>query len=138
MDGKSEGGKSEGGKSKDGRGFGIIDEEPDSGRRLCFCSLPANITQAWTDKNPCRRFYSCPRFMLGDECNYFSWFDEEEGTKWQRRDLIEARDEIRQKTRVIEQLIKEISEMKSNLETKETVNDENEDEIVRKFEEFYV
>ncbi|KAF2586458.1 hypothetical protein F2Q70_00036831 [Brassica cretica] len=78
------------------------------------------------------------RILLGDECNYFSWFDEEEGTKWQRRDLIEARDEIRQKTRVIEQLIKEISEMKSNLETKETVNDENEDEIVRKFEEFYV
>ncbi|KAF3531651.1 hypothetical protein DY000_02042093 [Brassica cretica] len=77
-------------------------------------------------------------WQLGDECNYFSWFDEEEGTKWQRRDLIEARDEIRQKTRVIEQLIKTISEMKSNLETKETVNDENEDEIVRKFEEFYV
>ncbi|KAF3503930.1 hypothetical protein F2Q69_00041068 [Brassica cretica] len=63
----------------------------------------------------------------------------EEGTKWQRRALmIEARDEIKQKTRVIEQLIKTISEMKINLETKETVNDENEDEIVRKFEEFYV
>ncbi|KAH0857489.1 hypothetical protein HID58_085750, partial [Brassica napus] len=62
-----------------------------------------------------------------------------EGTKWQRRALmIEARDEIKQKTRVIEQLIKTISEKKINLETKETVNDENEDEIVRKFEEFYV
>ena len=52
--------------------------------------------------------------------------------------MIEARDEIKQKTRVIEQLIKTISEKKINLETKETVNDENEDEIVRKFEEFYV
>ncbi|CAG7906285.1 unnamed protein product [Brassica rapa] len=62
----------------------------------------------------------------------------EEGTKWQRRALIEARDEIRQKTRVIEQLIKTISEMKSNLENKETVDDDNDDEIVRKFEEFYV
>ncbi|KAG5382925.1 hypothetical protein IGI04_034395 [Brassica rapa subsp. trilocularis] len=77
-------------------------------------------------------------WQLGDECNYSSWFDEEEGTKWQRRALIEAHDEIRQKTRVIEQLIKTISKMKSNLETKETVDDENEDEIVRKFKEFYV
>ncbi|KAF2602962.1 hypothetical protein F2Q70_00027245 [Brassica cretica] len=75
---------------------------------------------------------------LGDECNYFSWFDEEEGTKWQRRALIEARDEIRQKTRVIEQLIKSISEMKSNLENKEIVDDDNDDGVVRKFEEFYV
>ena len=60
------------------------------------------------------------------------------GTKWQRRALIEARDEIRQKTRVIEQLIKSISEMKSNLENKETVDDDNDDGVVRKFEEFYV
>ena len=74
-------------------------------------------------------------WQLGDECNYFSLVDEEEGTKWQRRALIEARDE---KTRVIEQLIKTISEMKSNLENKETVDDDNDDEIVRKFEEFYV
>ena len=78
-------------------------------------------------------------WQLGDHCKYFSLYDEEEGTKWQRRALmIEARDEIKQKTRVIEQLIKTISEKKINLETKETVNDENEDEIVRKFEEFYV
>uniref|UniRef100_M4EH71 Uncharacterized protein n=1 Tax=Brassica campestris TaxID=3711 RepID=M4EH71_BRACM len=75
---------------------------------------------------------------LGDECNYFSLVDEEEGTKWQRRALIEAQDEIRQKTRVIEQLIITISEMKNNLENKETVDDDNDDEIVRKFEEFYV
>ncbi|CAF1840002.1 unnamed protein product [Brassica napus] len=43
---------------------------------------------------------------LGDHCKYFSWYDEEEGTKWQRRALLEARDEIRKKDRVIEQLQK--------------------------------
>ena len=59
-------------------------------------------------------------WQLGDECKYFSWFDEEESTKWQKRVLIEASDEIQEKNRVIEQLNKTISEMKSNLEKKES------------------
>lgn len=52
--------------------------------------------------------------------------------------MLHARDEIREKTRVIEQLTQTISEMKSNFENKGTAHDENEDEIVRKFEEFYL
>ncbi|KAL0678194.1 hypothetical protein Bca4012_006175 [Brassica carinata] len=107
-----------------------------SGRRFCICGFSASITQGWTDRNPCRRFYGCPRFPNG--FNYFSWFDEEDGTAWQKQALLDARDEIREKTRVIEQLTQTISEMKSNFENKETVDDENEDEIVRKFEEFYL
>ena len=55
------------------------------------------------------------------------------GTKWQRRALIEARDEIREKSRVIAQLNETIAELRSNLE-----KIQNEEEIVRKFEEFYV
>ncbi|KAH0931337.1 hypothetical protein HID58_008454 [Brassica napus] len=83
------------------------------------------------------------RDLLGNECNYFSWFDEEVGTEWQRRALLQARDEIQEKDKVIEQLQKTISEMKSHLEKKKTGkggggNDENEeDDIVRKFEELY-
>ncbi|KAG2328291.1 hypothetical protein Bca52824_011019 [Brassica carinata] len=107
-----------------------------SGRRFCICGLLVSITQGWTDRNPSRRFYGCPRFPKG--CNYFSWFDEEEGTDWQRQALLDARDEIREKTRVIEKLTQTISEMKSNFENKERAHDENEDEIVRKFEEFYL
>ena len=75
-------------------------------------------------------------WQLGDECKYFFWFDEGESTKQQKRALIETRDEIQEKNRVIEQLNKTISEMKRNFEKKETVNDENEDEIVTKFEIF--
>lgn len=83
--------------------------------------------------------------QLGNECKYFSWFDEEDGTEWQRRALLQTRDEIREKNKVIEQLQKTISEMKSHLEKKKTGketgkggNDENEeDDIVRKFEELY-
>ncbi|XP_056845991.1 uncharacterized protein LOC130511374 [Raphanus sativus] len=81
------------------------------------------------------------RKRLGNECKYFSWFDEEDGTEWQRRALLQTRDEIREKNKVIEQLQKIISEMKSHLEKKKTGkggNDENEeDDIVRKFEELY-
>ena len=87
-----------------------------SGRRFYICGFLASITQGWTDRNPCRRFYGCPRFPNG--FNYFSWFDEEDGTAWQKQALLDARDEIREKTRVIEQLTQTISEMKSNFETK--------------------
>lgn len=107
-----------------------------SGRRFCICGFPVSITQGWTDRNPGRRFYGCPRFPNG--CNYFSWFDEEDGTTWQKQALLDARGEIWEKTRVIEQLTQTISEMKNNFENKETVDDENEDEIVRKFEESYL
>ncbi|KAL0825823.1 hypothetical protein Bca101_049500 [Brassica carinata] len=35
-----------------------------NGRKLCLCGLEAAITQAWTDKNPGRRFYGCQRFKV--------------------------------------------------------------------------
>ncbi|KAF8117959.1 hypothetical protein N665_0007s0008 [Sinapis alba] len=66
-------------------GSGSSTRSRNSGRRRCFCGLPATISQAWTDKNPGRRFYGCPRYKLGDECKYFAWFDEEEGTTWQKK-----------------------------------------------------
>ncbi|KAG2253159.1 hypothetical protein Bca52824_083295 [Brassica carinata] len=50
-----------------------------------------------------------------------------------KRALIEARDEIREKSRVIAQLNETIAELKSNLE-----KIQNKEEILRKFEEFYV
>ncbi|CDY20424.1 BnaC02g23920D [Brassica napus] len=119
-------------------GSGSSRRSQNSGRRLCFCGLPATVAQAWTDKNPGRRFYGCPRYKLGDHCKYFSWYDEEEGTKWQKRALLEAHDEIREKDRVIEQLQKTISPMRSDLANKQKVTEDDENEIVRKFEAFYV
>ncbi|CAH8313047.1 unnamed protein product [Eruca vesicaria subsp. sativa] len=100
-------------------GSGSSSKRQNSGQRRCHCDLPAMITQAGTDKNPGRRFYGCPRYKLGNECKYFCWFDEEEGTKWQKRALIEARDEIREKNRVIEQLKKTISQLRQRV----TVNE---------------
>ncbi|KAG2286923.1 hypothetical protein Bca52824_046527 [Brassica carinata] len=29
---------------------------------LCFCGLPAKISQVWTDKKLGRRFYGCERY----------------------------------------------------------------------------
>ncbi|KAF2589952.1 hypothetical protein F2Q70_00038479 [Brassica cretica] len=98
-------------------GSGSSRRSRNSGRRLCFCGLPAT---------------------LGDHCKYFSCYDEEEGTKWQKRALLEARDEIREKDKVIEQLQKTISQMRSDLANKQNVTEDDENEIVRKFEAFYV
>ncbi|CAH8387978.1 unnamed protein product [Eruca vesicaria subsp. sativa] len=108
--------------------------------RLVFIRTGRNaeaaIRQAWTDKNSGRRFYACPHFKVSHQnielaimmlkialklklwqekngCNFFAWFGEEDGALWQTRALIEARDEIREKT---EQLEDTIADMRSNLE----------------------
>ena len=39
-----------------------------AGSVLCFCGLPAKISQAWTDKNPGRRFYGCERYKVQQLC----------------------------------------------------------------------
>lgn len=47
-----------------GDGSGSSMRRQNSGRKLCFCRLDAEIRQAWTDKNPGRRFYGCPRYKV--------------------------------------------------------------------------
>ncbi|CAH8385059.1 unnamed protein product [Eruca vesicaria subsp. sativa] len=83
----------------------------------------------------------------GNECNYFSWFDEEEGTLRQTKALIKARDEIKKKDKEIEKKDKEIEKLNKTIEKMnidlekkqmETMNIQDEDDIVRKFEECYV
>ncbi|KAG5384709.1 hypothetical protein IGI04_036179 [Brassica rapa subsp. trilocularis] len=88
-----------------GDGSGSSRRRENSARKLCFCRLDAEIRQAWTDKNPGRRFYGCPRYKEKNGCNYFKWFDVED-----------ARDEIQEKSRVIEQLNQTIAELTINLE----------------------
>ncbi|CAH8353450.1 unnamed protein product [Eruca vesicaria subsp. sativa] len=116
-----------------GDGSGSSRRRQNYGPKLCFCHLETAIRQGWTDKNPGRRFYGCPRFKEKNGCNFFAWFDEEDGTLWQTRALIEARDEIPEKTEKIEQLEDTIADLRTNLEKLQ-----NEEEIVKKFEEFYV
>ena len=52
--------------------------------------------------------------------------------------MIEARDEIRKKNKIIEQLNETIAEMRSDLEKKQMETVKDEDEIVRQFEECFV
>ncbi|KAJ4894573.1 hypothetical protein Rs2_21367 [Raphanus sativus] len=99
-----------------GDGSGSSMRRQNSGRKLCFCRLDAEIRQAWTDKNPGRRFYGCPCYKEKNGCKYFKWFDIEDGTEWQKMALIEARDEIREQSRVIKQLNETIAELAKNLE----------------------
>ncbi|KAG5378312.1 hypothetical protein IGI04_026154 [Brassica rapa subsp. trilocularis] len=119
-----------------GDGLGSSRRRENSARKLCFCRLDAEIRQAWTDKNPGRRFYGCPCYKEKNGCNYFKWFDwfdVEDGTEWQKMALIEAWDEIQEKSRVIEQLNQTIAELTINLE-----RIQQEEEIVRDFQNLYV
>ncbi|KAJ4905301.1 hypothetical protein Rs2_19252 [Raphanus sativus] len=98
------------------QGDGSGSSRQNSGRKLCFCRLDAKIRQAWTDKNPGRRFYGCPRYKEKNGCQYFKWVDVEDGSEWQRLALIEAHDQIEEQRRLIEQLHETISELAHNLE----------------------
>ncbi|KAF2585176.1 hypothetical protein F2Q70_00035186 [Brassica cretica] len=91
-----------------------------AGSVLSFCGLPAKISQAWTDKNPGRRFYGCERY---------NWFDEEEAFGWQKEALIEVRNQIRKKDKIIAELKVTISELRSDLVKKE----EAEKDIINSF-----
>ncbi|RID56187.1 hypothetical protein BRARA_G03403 [Brassica rapa] len=96
---------------------------------LCYCGIPAKISQAWTEKNPGRRFYGCEKYKSGSDCKFFKWFDEEEAFGWQKKALIEARNEIREKHKTIMELRKIISKLQSELVKKE----EAEEDIINAF-----
>ncbi|KAG5384175.1 hypothetical protein IGI04_035645 [Brassica rapa subsp. trilocularis] len=104
------------------------------GRRMCDCGLPAKIFTAWTNKNPGRKFFGCELYkeMGNEHCKFFEWFDEGEVTGWPKRALIEARDEIREKRRVINELRNRNLELSMELEKKEAAKSNgSEDEMKR-------
>ncbi|KAL0889005.1 hypothetical protein Bca101_012988 [Brassica carinata] len=96
---------------------------------LCYCGLEAKISQAWTEKNPGRRFYGCERYKRRGACDFFQWYDEGEAFGWQKKALIEARNEIRKKDKTIEELKKTIAELRSEL----VKNEELEEDIINNF-----
>ncbi|KAG2328458.1 hypothetical protein Bca52824_011186 [Brassica carinata] len=61
-----------------------LEEERKIGRKMEFGGRwtnkgkgkPAKNSQAWTDKNPGRRFYGCERFKTELDCGFFQWIDE--------------------------------------------------------------
>ncbi|KAF8045287.1 hypothetical protein N665_5276s0001 [Sinapis alba] len=68
---------------------------------LCRCGLPAKIVTSWTDNNPGRRV---------------NRFDEGVVDGWPKEALIRARDEIREKDKLINQLTTQLMELRLELE----------------------
>ena len=60
---------------------------------------------------------------------FFQWFDEEEAFGWQKEALIEARNQIRKKDKIIAELKVTISELRSDSVKKE----EAEEHIINSF-----
>ncbi|XP_010422589.1 PREDICTED: uncharacterized protein LOC104707851 [Camelina sativa] len=54
----------------------------------CKCGRPSTVVKSWTNDNLGRRFYRCGVHGFVD------WADEEKPYGWQKRSLLEARDEI--------------------------------------------
>lgn len=75
----------------------------------CHCLRPTVMLTAWTDANPGRRFYKC--YLHG----FFDWADTEEPHGWQRRSLLEARDQIRRLRKDKADLYNEIAELQHQL-----------------------
>ncbi|KAJ4885536.1 hypothetical protein Rs2_35629 [Raphanus sativus] len=98
------------GKGK-GKGKGKADET----QLLCHCGVPAKCAQAWTNKNPGRRFYGCVRWKTPLDCGFFQWINDVEPSVWQKQALIEARNEIWQNRKTIMELKKIISQHESEL-----------------------
>ncbi|KAG2280117.1 hypothetical protein Bca52824_051337 [Brassica carinata] len=65
----------------------------------------------------------------GGDCGFFQWFDEGEAFGWQKKALIEAINEIRQKDKTIMGLKKTISMLQSEL----AKNAEVEEDIINAF-----
>ncbi|KAF3519541.1 hypothetical protein DY000_02062593 [Brassica cretica] len=65
----------------------------------------------------------------GGDCGFFQWLDEGEAFGWQKKALIEARNEIRQKDKTIMGLKKTISMLQSEL----AKNAEVEEDIINAF-----
>ena len=60
----------------------------------------------------------------GGDCGFFQWFDEGEAFGWQKKALIEARNEIREKNKIITELMKAISKLRSDLVKKEEAKED--------------
>ncbi|CAH8278910.1 unnamed protein product [Arabidopsis lyrata] len=98
---------------------------------MCRCGLSAKIVTSWTDNNPGRKFFGCRLFKKRrtDHCNYFEWFDEGVVDGWPKEALIQARDEIIEKDKVINQLTTQLMELCLELEKHEVeISSGSEDE----------
>ncbi|KAG2328476.1 hypothetical protein Bca52824_011204 [Brassica carinata] len=96
---------------------------------LCDCGLPTKKAQSWTDENPFRRFYGCERYKTPLDCRFFQWIDEGSPYGWQKRALLEARNNIRQKEETIMELKKNIAKFQSDW----AENAEFEEDIINGF-----
>ncbi|XP_058214660.1 F-box/kelch-repeat protein At3g06240-like isoform X2 [Rhododendron vialii] len=42
---------------------------------ICFCGEPAPLIKSRTPKNPGRRFFGCAKYLTGNGCGFFCWYE---------------------------------------------------------------
>ncbi|KAG6478655.1 hypothetical protein ZIOFF_062099 [Zingiber officinale] len=70
---------------------------------LCYCGLRATLQTSWTESNPGRRFFSCPKYRQRG-CDFFLWHDPESSER--------SKTIINELKRNNKKLILDISELK--------------------------
>ena len=85
--------------------------------KVCDCGLPARIFKSKTVKNPNRRCFGCELYKEGGNahCKFFRWLDEEVIDQ-PKRALLEALSEIKEKSKIIDELNATILELCGELE----------------------
>jgi hypothetical protein len=59
--------------------------------RTCYCGLTSYMKTSWTETNPGRRYYGCPKFRVGTHCKFFEWVDKDEVDARSRQIIPELR-----------------------------------------------
>lgn len=80
--------------------------------KLCDCGYLTTLQQAWTDKNPGRKFYACPFYDPVTKtrgCQIFDWHDKS-STLWQRDIILKLKEEKDRAEKEIEVLKKSLAE----------------------------
>lgn len=76
---------------------------------LCHCSQPTERAISWTDENPGRRFFKC------EEHGFIVWIDKAKLYLWQKRSLLEAREQNRRQEYEIKALREAVGKANAQL-----------------------
>ncbi|KAG6473655.1 hypothetical protein ZIOFF_067572 [Zingiber officinale] len=103
------------------------DEQGEAPHILCNCGLRAILQISWTESNPGRRFFSCPKYKQRG-CGFFSWYDPEpsERSKTIINDLKKNNNKL--KLEISE--LKKCTSYEGGVEYKDVLDDVNNNHVI--------
>ncbi|CAN1143184.1 hypothetical protein LINPERHAP2_LOCUS13464, partial [Linum perenne] len=71
---------------------------------LCHCRMRASIKISYTEANPGRKFFGCPRYVSKIEsgCGFFVWYDVKLAAATEKQELVRLVDILRNRIHALE------------------------------------